>query len=195
MSRLLKVLVILAALAAAAPAAAEVEVVRGADRVDGSAMQGLKITAEGGGAWLMLICDEGDRNPGILISHRQVIAPESAAFRVAVAIDGGAEDRHWFLSRGSGRTGRFFIRYPVDYEPRFGEQPPSFRPGRASLNPDYLAWDRRIHLAILHEFVTGREALVRIRDQSGESHAYRFSLADIANHTGILRRCYELPVS
>lgn len=195
MSRLLKVLVGLAALAAAAPAAADVEIVRGADRVDGSAMQGLKITAEGGGAWLMLICDEGDRNPGILISHRQVIAPESAAFRVAVAIDGGAEDRHWFLSRGSGRTGRSFIRYPVDYEPRFGEQPPSFRPGNASLNPDYLAWDRRIHRAILHEFVTGRQARIRIMDRSGDSHTYRFSLDRIARHAEILNQCYEPPDS
>lgn len=167
--------------------------VSGKDKEDGSQLNGIALTSDDGKARLFFLCDSDKAAPQVMIAHKEVIGKAADPFRVTYLIDERDEQIHWFLAKGSGKTGRFFVRYPADYEERFGAQPPPFSPGSNAINPDYLDWDRNIYLTVVQDFLTGTVALIRIRDTQKQNHFYSFILAGMADHIGQLSACYNSP--
>lgn len=172
-------------------AGGDVKVIEGADKEDGSAIKGLRLASEDEQAYLYFLCDADKPRPQIMITHRHVIGRTTDPFKVYYKIDDNGEQRHWFLVRGSGRTGYFFVRFPIEYKSRFGEQPSSFVEGGNAVNPEYQEWDRRIYATVVHDFLTGRNALVRIHDKQEEDHLYAFSLKGLAPKADALASCYD----
>lgn len=169
--------------------------ISGKDKEDGSRLQGLALKSDDGKARLFFLCDTDKAAPQILISHPHTIAKSSDPFRLTYLIDDRDEQKHWFLAKGSGKTGYFFVRYPQQYQDRFGDQPEPFTPGSNAINPDYLSWDRNIYLTVVQDFLTGTVALVRIRDKQKKNHYYSFILVGMADHLDALSACYESPKS
>ena len=167
--------------------------VAGKDKEDGSQLKGIALTSDDGKARLFFLCDSDKAAPQIMISHTEVIGKPADPFRVTYLIDDRDEQIHWFLAKGSGKTGYFFVRYPIDYEERFGPQPQPFSPGSNAINPDYLGWDRNIYLTVVHDFLTGTVALIRIRDKEKKSHYYSFILAGMKDYMSELSACYDTP--
>ncbi|WP_425406258.1 hypothetical protein [Hwanghaeella sp.] len=167
--------------------------VSGKDKEDGSQLSGIALTSDDGNARLFFLCDSDKAAPQIMISHKEVIGEAADPFRVTYLIDDRDEQIHWFLAKGSGKTGYFFVRYPIDYEERFGAQPPPFSPGSNAINPDYLAWDRNIYLTVVHDFLTGTVGLIRIRDTKKQNHYYSFILAGMKDYMSELSGCYDTP--
>jgi len=167
--------------------------VSGRDKEDGSQLQGIALTSDDGKARLFFLCDSDKAAPQIMISHKEVIGKAADPFRVTYLIDDRDEQIHWFLAKGSGKTGHFFVRYPIDYEKRFGPQPQPFSPGSNAINPEYLAWDRNIYLTVVHDFLTGTVALIRIRDKQKQNHYYSFILAGMKDYMSELSACYNAP--
>ncbi len=167
--------------------------VSGRDKEDGSALQGIALTSDDGQARLFFLCDEDKTVPQIMIAHKQVIGKPSDPFRVSYLIDDNDEQIHWFLTKGSGKTGYFFVRYPADYEERFGDQPEPFTQGSNEFNPDYIAWDRNIYMTLVQDFLKGTVGLIRIRDKEKKNHYYSFILLGMQNVISELSSCYETP--
>lgn len=167
--------------------------VSGKDKEDGSQLNGIALTSDDGKARLFFLCDSDKAAPQILISHKEVIGKAADPFRVTFLIDDGDEQAHWFLAKGSGKTGSFFVRYPIDYEERFGPQPPPFSPGSNAINPDYLGWDRNIYLTVVQDFLNGKVALIRIRDKQKQNHYYSFILLGMKDYISELSACYNTP--
>lgn len=167
--------------------------VAGKDKEDGSQLKGIALTSDDGNARLFFLCDSDKAAPQIMISHKEVIGKPADPFRVTYLIDDRDEQVHWFLAKGSGKTGYFFVRYPIDYEDRFGAQPPPFSPGSNAINPEYLGWDRNIYLTVVHDFLTGTVALIRIRDKQKQNHYYSFILAGMKDYMSELSACYDTP--
>ena len=167
--------------------------VGGKDKEDGSRLKGIALTSDDGKARLFFLCDSDKAAPQILISHKEVIGKATDPFRVTYLIDDRDEQDHWFLAKGSGRTGAFFVRYPIEYEERFGPQPPPFTPGSNAINPDYLDWDRNIYLTVVQDFLTGKVALIRIRDTQKRNHYYSFILLGMKDYISELSACYNTP--
>lgn len=167
--------------------------VSGKDKEDGSQLKGIALTSDDGKARLFFLCDSDKAAPQILISHKDVIGAAADPFRVTYLIDDRDEHIHWFLAKGSGKTGYFFVRYPADYEKRFGPQPPPFSPGSNAINPDYLDWDRNIYLTVVQDFLSGTVALIRIRDTEKQNHFYSFILAGMTDYISELSACYDTP--
>lgn len=174
-------------------AAAAWSKVSGKDKEDGSQLTGIALTSDDGNARLFFLCDSDKAAPQIMISHKEVIGKPADPFRVTYLVDDGDEQIHWFLARGSGKTGYFFVRYPIDYEKRFGPQPPPFSQGSNAINPEYLEWDRNIYLTIVQDFLKGTVALIRIRDTKKQNHFYSFILSGMKDHIGELAACYTTP--
>ncbi|RVU34901.1 hypothetical protein EOI86_18875 [Hwanghaeella grinnelliae] len=177
----------------AADASAGWSKVGGKDKEDGSQLKGIALTSDDGKARLFFLCDSDKAAPQILIAHKEVIGKATEPFRVTYLVDDGDEQVHWFLAKGSGKTGSFFVRYPDDYEERFGPQPPPFSPGSNAINPDYLDWDRNIYLTVVHDFLNGKVALVRIRDTRKQNHYYSFILLGMKDYISELSACYNTP--
>lgn len=172
-------------------AGGEVVVIKGKDKEDGSSIHGFRVSSEDQQAYLFFLCDDDKQRPQIMITHRHVIGERTDPFKVFYKIDDQDEQRHWFLVRGSGRTGYFFVRFPIEYKRRFGDQPPSFLEGGSAVNPEYLEWDRRIYATVIHDFLSGKNALVRIQDKKDEDHLYAFSLGGLAEKAPVIDDCYD----
>lgn len=172
-------------------AGGDVTIIEGKDKEDGSAIRGFRVSSEDEQAYLFFLCDDDRQRPQIMITHRHVIGKPTDPFKVYYQIDTNDEQRHWFLVRGSGRTGYFFVRFPIEYKRRFGDQPPSFKEGGSAVNPAYLEWDRRIYATVVHDFLTGGNALVRIQDKQENDHLYAFSLKGLAAKASVIETCYD----
>lgn len=175
-------------------AGGDVKVIEGSDKEDGSAIKGLRLASEDEQAYLYFLCDSDKSRPQIMITHGHVIGRTTDPFKVFYKIDDRDEQRHWFLVRGSGRTGYFFVRFPIEYKSRFGDQPPSFKDGSNEVNPEYTQWDRRIYATVVHDFLTGKNALIRIQDKKEEDHLYAFSLTGLADKASVLESCYDASI-
>ncbi len=193
MRRVLIFVCFLVGLGAAAESRAEWAHVSGKDKEDGSRLQGLALTSDDGKARLFFLCDSDKVAPQIMISHPHVIGDAADPFRLTYIIDDRDEEIHWFLARGSGKTGYFFVRYPQEYQARFGDQPEPFTQGSNVINPAYLSWDRNIYLTLVQDFLTGTVALVRIRDNQKQNHYYSFILVGMEEKIDALSSCYETP--
>ena len=196
MIRLLVLFLMLGSSLAMSAGAAHADWVRvsGKDKDDGSLLQGIALKSDDGLARMFFLCDSDKNAPQILVSHPHVIGKAAEPFRLTYIIDDRDEEIHWFLAKGSGKTGYFFVRYPQEYQERFGTQPEPFTPGSNAINPEYLSWDRNIYLTVVHDFVTGTVALVRIRDKQKKNHYYSFILIGMENHIDALASCYQPPV-
>ena len=180
--------------ATAIAAGGDVVVIQGKDSADGSDIKGLRLSSESEQAYLFFLCDSDKQRPQIMINHRLVIGKPADPFKVFYQIDDQDEQRHWFLVRGSGRTDYFFVRFPIEYKKRFGEQPLSLESGATSVNPAYLEWDRRIYNTVIHDFLSGGNALLRIQDKKDQDHLYAFSLKKLRAQASVLDACYSAPL-
>ncbi len=174
-------------------AQAELKQFSGRDKKDNSRMVGLRLQAEGAPAYLFFLCDSDKTIPQILISHPQAFGGDADPFRFYYTPEGGSEQANWFLVQGSGKTAYFFVRYPIDYYERFGNQPDAFRAGQNALSDDYLAWDRNIYLTVVHDFATAKSVDVRIVDKYDITHLYTFKTEGMDFQLEVLKECYETP--
>ena len=172
-------------------AGGDVTVIKGKDKEDGSDIRGFRVSSEDEQAYLFFLCDSDRQRPQIMITHRHVIGKRTDPFKVYYQIDSNDEQRHWFLVRGSGRTGYFFVRFPIEYKRRFGDQPPSFKEDGSAVNQEYIKWDQGIYATVVHDFLSGSNALVRIHDKQEKDHLYAFSLKGLADKAPEIASCYD----
>lgn len=198
MGRLLTVLALLglAPMIEAGPAAANPVPVDGKDPKDGTDLMGFRLQSEGGKAFLYFLCDAGDANPELWITHGHEIGASTQPFRVTYSIDGGPVQEHWFYVMENLKSGAFFPRYNQMYEARFGATPEMFDKAAGSVSQDYVDWYNNIYNTLIADFgFGGTTADFTIIDTAGDSYSYQFNLIPLRDFMTRLKGCYEPPVN
>lgn len=179
----------------ASPVSAAPAQYSGVDADDGSTLNGFRIDSKDGGGFLFFVCDTDKNTPQVLFAHGQALGKQADPIRFLYAIDDGPRRANWMLVRKGVRSAAFFVRYPVDYFDRFGEQPPSFGEEENALNPAYLDWDRNVYLQLVADFASGGEAVVDIVDATDTRYRYQFTLSGVADAVAALSACYQTPLT
>lgn len=187
----------------AAPAAANPIPVDGKDPKDGTQLTGFRLQSEDGGAFLYFLCDEGEQNPRLWISHAHEIGGSTQPFRIAYSIDGGPMQKHWFFVLPNLKSGAFFPRYNQMYEERFGETPEMFDKQAGAVSPAYVDWYDNIYNSVIADFGFGGDAaLFKLWEATdgatdggtdGQSFSYFFNLIPLRDFMPRLTSCYEPP--
>ncbi|MBP5857837.1 hypothetical protein KAJ83_12525 [Marivibrio halodurans] len=177
-------------------AAANPVPVDGKDPKDGTDLTGFRLQSMDGKAFLYFLCDAGDANPELWITHGHEIGASTQPFRVTYSIDGGPVQEHWFYVMENLKSGAFFPRYNQMYEARFGPTPEMFDKEAGSVSPEYVDWYNNIYNTLIADFgFGGTTADFTIIDTEGNSHGYQFNLIPLRDSMARLKRCYEPPVN
>jgi hypothetical protein len=179
---------------AAGPVRANPVPVDGKDPKDGTELTGFRVQSEDGKAFLYFLCDAGESNPMLWISHAEKIGESTKPFRTAYSIDGGPLQQHWFFVLKNLKSGAFFPRYNQMYEARFGPAPEMFDKQAGNVSQQYVDWYDNIYNTVIADFGFGGEsALFRLVDTSGQEYNYLFNLIPVRDFMSRLTNCYEPP--
>lgn len=167
--------------------------VDGKDPLDGSQLTGVRLTSEGGKAFLFFLCDSDNTNPRIIFGHGQEIHAPTKPIGFDISIDGNDSQRHYFTVLKNRKSAVFFVRTAAMYHDRFGESPPVFDETSKAVNRQYIAWTDNIYNQVTADLFFGNIASLRFTDGSDKRHAYIFQLKRLAENIGRLESCYEAP--